>query len=45
MSVFAVREPATAAGSRLGALPADASGADLWRVLGAENRLAGVYRG
>ncbi|MEY7975994.1 acyl-CoA dehydrogenase family protein [Streptomyces pilosus] len=45
MSVSAVREPVTGAGSRLGALPAEASGADLWRVLGAENRLAGVYRG
>ncbi|MDT0390849.1 acyl-CoA dehydrogenase [Streptomyces sp. DSM 41921] len=45
MSVFAAREATSADGSRLAALPADASGADLWRALGAQNRLAGVYRG
>ncbi|MGV9289092.1 acyl-CoA dehydrogenase family protein [Streptomyces sp. NPDC003719] len=45
MNVSALREPATAAGSRLGTLPAEASGADVWRVLGTENRLARVYRG
>ncbi|CAL9661982.1 acyl-CoA dehydrogenase family protein [Streptomyces sp. enrichment culture] len=45
MSVFAAREAAAGTGSPLATLPADASGADLWRALGAQNRLAGVYRG